>query len=141
MLFFIFGLVILTLNLITDAYFFLINNFRENLKMIIVEKDQSKVSHASLKMFMAQNFKYSENKIKSLKTDYIIKVFRNRFKVKKNLQFLIFGQDLKKADIDALKGTMTFKSLKTKELKDEREAEIQSMDDSHHIIMSKYSLE
>jgi len=37
--FFVFGPVILTFNVIGDAYYFWENNFRDNLKMIIVEKE------------------------------------------------------------------------------------------------------
>jgi len=141
-LFFIFGLGILSCNIFSDAYYFLVNNFRDDLKMIIVQKDDFKVSHNSLKLYLSQNYKYSDNKIKSLSTNYLIKVLRNRFRVKKNLQFLIFGQDIKKGTGLGDGGRhATFKSLKTVELRDEREAEKEMLDDTIHIEQSKYALE
>lgn len=140
--FFVGGIVILALNMVSDSYYFWINNFRTDLKMIIVEKDQTKITHASLRQFMATNQRYGENKIKSLSTNYLIKIFRQRFTVKQNLQFLIFGQHIRKkgTDINIAKH-MTFKSMKTKELREDREAEILKMDDTVYRQSAKHKLE
>jgi len=89
--FVIFGLIILTLNIIGDTYYFWVNSFKDDLKMIIIEQEHNKVAHSSLRFFHISNLKYASNKIKSLHTPFLIKLFRGKFKVKNNLQFLIFG--------------------------------------------------
>ena len=43
-LFLLFGVPILTINLFTDFYYFWMNNFRSNLKKIIIFKETSKLT-------------------------------------------------------------------------------------------------
>jgi hypothetical protein len=76
--------------------------------------------------------KYIDNKIKSANTGQIIKIFRKRFLVQENIQYLIFGQFIDKHSSDdrMKRRQTTYKSMRTLDLKDVREAEIQALDDS-----------
>ena len=42
--FIIFGFITLLLDLFTDCYYFWLNNFRTNLKKIVVESDKSNIT-------------------------------------------------------------------------------------------------
>lgn len=48
-LFIPFGPVILFFDVLADLYFFWINNFRTDLKQIIIPKDESKITQNSIK--------------------------------------------------------------------------------------------
>ena len=85
------GAPILFFDTLVDLLYFWINNFRTNLKKIIIEKDKSTVSHRSLKEIMNICDNFKELKIKTIHTSEMIKQFRKKFQVNKNLRFLIFG--------------------------------------------------
>ena len=68
LLFLPFGLPILCLDFLVDLMYFWRNNFRTDLQEIIIPKDKSYVSHASIKELLAVGEKYIENKIKSTST-------------------------------------------------------------------------
>jgi len=92
--FFIFGLVYLLLDLFADIYYFWHNNFRAGLKKIIIEVEDSTVSHKSLREIDAMVKRFSKNKIKSISTKYFLKHFAKRFNVIQNIQYLIFDQEI-----------------------------------------------
>lgn len=62
------GPIILELDVIMDCIYFWKNNFRTDLKVIIIPKDKSLISHSSIREYMSISEKYIENKIKSANT-------------------------------------------------------------------------
>ena len=143
-LFLAFGPLILFLDLMADMFYFWVYNFRIDLHKIIIEKEQSSVTHRSLKEIMNISNKYSENKIKTAYTSQFIKNFRAKLSVVQNIQFLLFGQLIPEGgfrnDTYNQEFTRTFKSMKTQEMKEEREAEIKLLDDTAQYLLSKEQL-
>jgi len=86
-----FGVPILLLNLFADFYYFWQNNFRSNLKKIIIEKTKSTLSSTSIKDIVNLCNKYAEQKIRSIYSIDFVKTFRSSFSVQENIQFLLFG--------------------------------------------------
>lgn len=62
----------------------------------------------------------------------MIKIFRKRFLVQQNIQYLIFGQfiNFDKNDERGNMRSTTYKSMRTQDLKEVRENEILSLDDT-----------
>lgn len=89
--FLILGIPSLTLNLISDFFYFWANNFRSNLRKIVIEKDDSTLNHDSVREIKMQCSKYSAKKIKSVYSVDFVKSFRSKFNVRENIQYLIFG--------------------------------------------------
>jgi len=79
--FFAFGFLFLFLDLLCDIYYFWVNNFRTELKKIIIEVKDSTLSHKSLREIESICKRYSSNKIKSISTKYVLKNFLKRFNV------------------------------------------------------------
>jgi len=79
--FIFFGPLILELDFIADCAYFWKNNFRTDLKEIIIPKDKSLISHKSIREYLSIGDKYIENKIKSANTGQMVKIFRKRFLV------------------------------------------------------------
>ena len=88
----VFGFVYLILDLIADIYYFWKNNFRLELKKIIIDRDNTMLSHQSLREIDSMCRKFATNKIKSVHTKYFLKAFLKKFNVVQNIQYLIFGQ-------------------------------------------------
>lgn len=63
-----FGFIILVFDTLADCMYFWKNNFRTDLKEIIIPKDKSYISHKSIKEVQAIGEKYNFNKIKSAST-------------------------------------------------------------------------
>ena len=91
-LFIPFGPVILLFDFFADLYYFWKNNFRTDLKKIIIEKEKTTVTHVSLKEFHQILANFQKAKIKSSFAAKYIEIFRRQFNVNKNLLFLIYGQ-------------------------------------------------
>jgi len=85
------GIPLLCCGLCSDFYYFWANNFRSNLKQIIIVRKQSYVTNDSIKMLTLFCSNYNHEKIKALKAVSTIKTFRERFLVKENIQYLLFG--------------------------------------------------
>lgn len=49
MIFLVFGIPILLINQFTDFYYFWANNFRSNLKLIIIERQKSSLTNDSVR--------------------------------------------------------------------------------------------
>ena len=141
--FIVLGPIILELDFIADCYWFWKNNFRTELKVIIIPKDKSLISHNSIREYLSICEKYINNKIKSANTGQIIKIFRKRFLVQENIQFLIYGQfiDFKEKDKDGNNRSTTYKSMRTNDLKEVRNQEIESLDDTAQFALSKDQLQ
>ena len=141
-----FGPIILLFDVLADLYYFWINNFRTDLKQIIIPKDDSKITQNSIKELVQITQKYNINKIKSVRCSAFIKTFRARFKVNQNIQFLIFGQMIpeggfaKQGHGKGAVGQTTYKSLRTPDLRTTRQEEIQRLDDTEQTILSKHML-
>ena len=90
-MFLFFGPLILILDLLADMFYFWVYNFRLDLHKIIIEKEQSSVTHRSLKEIINICTKYSESKIKTTYSAQMIKNFRTKCSVVQNIQFLLFG--------------------------------------------------
>jgi hypothetical protein len=87
-----FGPIILLCDALADLYYFWINNFRTNLKKIIIEREKTTVTHYSIKEFHQILSNFQKSKIKSAFSSKYIEIFRKQLNVNQNLLFLIFGQ-------------------------------------------------
>ena len=76
-----FGIPIMVLNSISDIYYFWKINFKEDLYKITMKREDSLISHLSLKEIINTCRKYSDNKIKSIYGGQFVKYFRNKFNV------------------------------------------------------------
>ena len=92
MMFALLGLPMLILTLFSDFYYFWANNFRSNLKKIIIERQKSTLSNDTIRELKMLCSRYSNQKIKSVYSMDLVKTFRKNFKVKENIQYLLFGQ-------------------------------------------------
>lgn len=70
----------------------------------------------------------------------MVRIFRKRFLVQENIQFLIFRQFISKNKnmSEAQKNKTTYKSMRTNDLRDVREAEIEALDDTTQMDLSKH---
>jgi len=91
LLFCCFGLPILIIDLFLDMAYFWINNFRRDLNKIIIVQEKSTITNKTLREVCLVCQQFSENKIKSVTSSALIKLFRIKFKVIPNIQFLMFG--------------------------------------------------
>lgn len=88
------GIPILVLGMGSDFYYFWANNFRSNLKQIIIVRKESHLTIDSIKMLTMFCNNYSNENIKALNAVKTVITFRQRFLVKENIQYLLFGQFL-----------------------------------------------
>jgi hypothetical protein len=119
------GMPLLICGLASDFYYFWANNFRSNLKQIIIVRKQSYVTNESIKMLTMFCSNYNHEKIKALKAVSTIKTFRERFFVKENIQYLLFGQFKKGKGMPVKKDTKETKlrNMKTENLKEYKNKE------------------
>ena len=137
LLFIPFGPVILAFDILADMFYFWKNNFRpsEGLKVIIIAKEKSTISHPSIRDIMSICKKYHENKVKSANTKQFVQTFAKKLKVNQNLQFLLFGQMIpiggfKDGNYGNGGRAYTYKTMKTQELRETRKEEIMALDDT-----------
>ena len=76
-----FGIPILLLDTFADMYYFWKNNFRTNLQKIIIPREESTVSHKSLREIMSLSRHFHDRKIKSVFTGRLVRIFRRQFHV------------------------------------------------------------
>jgi len=74
----------------------------------------------------------------------LVKIFRKKFNVNQNLQFLLFGQIIPeggfKQEAAGQKRSLTFKSMKTNDLRDQRQEELHEQDDTDQYLKSRHLL-
>lgn len=85
------GIPLLIMCMFSDFYYFWANNFRSNLKKIIIERNKSTLSNKTLRQIKDYCAYYSYMKIKSILTTNSVKQFREKFNVTQNIRYLIFG--------------------------------------------------
>lgn len=90
----ILGLPGMGINMLADLYYFCVNNFRSNLKKIIIERKKSTLTNMSIRNIRDYSTKYIHYKIKSVYTKEAVLSFRQYFSVLESLQFLMFGQHI-----------------------------------------------
>ena len=135
-----FGPAILFFDFIADLYYFWLNNFRVNLKKIIIEREKTTVTHYSIKEFHQILMNFQKAKIRSAFAQKYIEIFRRQFDVNQNLLFLIFGQMIPEGgfkDAHDYGPSRTLKSMKTQDLADFREEEKIQSDDTTQYIKSQ----
>ena len=141
------GAPILCFDLLADCYYFWVNCFRTKLSVIIIEKEKTTINHRTIRELMMLCEKYSANKIKSAHSKQIIQFFMRRLKVTQNLQFLLFGQMIPIGGFkafgegDGKDAGRTIKSMRTVDLKDFREDELERLDDTTQREKSRHELE
>lgn len=76
-------MVFLSLDAVVDIYYFWVNNFRmsEGLKVIIIEKEKSTISHHSIREVMNMCVKYGQSKIKSAHSKQLVQTFGKNLRV------------------------------------------------------------
>lgn len=135
----------LTIGLLSDFYFFWANNFRSNLKKIIIERKLSSITNESIRNLFLLCSRYSSLKIKSLYSIDYVKTFRNRFLVKQNIQYLLFGQMIPEngfGNSNTLsQNDNTLKSLKTGNLMEYKKKVRELEDTSAQIKKSRYDID
>ena len=89
--FLIFGLPVSLLTFITDCYYFWKNNFRDNLKKIVIEREPSTITNYSIHKIKKLCDKYTGHRIKAVFGIDFVKRFREDLDINSLLQFLIFG--------------------------------------------------
>ena len=135
------------MDFIADMYYFWKNNFRgaDVLQTSIIPQKATTVTHRSLRELSQLCVKYQTNKIKSAHTKQVIRYFGRRMRVQQNIQFLIFGQMIPIGGFRAAGGkggnNQTFKSVKTMDLKEYREEELERLDDTAQLKKSKHELD
>jgi hypothetical protein len=85
MVFTILGIPFLLLGMATDFYYFWKNNFRTNLKKIIIQKIDSSLTNESTRTMKLLTFKYVDLKIKSVYSQDMVKTFRQMYSIKDNI--------------------------------------------------------
>lgn len=96
--FVIFGLPLLFMCLLTDAYYFWLNNFRSELKTIVIDRDVSLLSIDAIRELKKVVAKFSAAKIRSVEYNHMSQIFRRKYGVENSIQYLIFGQEVKPLD-------------------------------------------
>ena len=81
-LFIPFGVPILLFDFVADLFYFWKNNFRVHLKKIIIERERSKLNHKTLRDVMKLCENLTSRKIKSIKSEPMLKMLQARFKLK-----------------------------------------------------------
>lgn len=79
------------ITLFADLYYFGVNNFRSNLKKIIIERKKSTLTNTSIRNIRDYANKYIFHKIKSVYTREAVVSFRANYSVVDSIQYLIFG--------------------------------------------------
>jgi len=75
-LFVVLGIPILILDIIKDSYYFWVNNFRADLNKIIIVQEKSTITNKTLREVSLVCKQFSENKIKAVTSNALIKIFR-----------------------------------------------------------------
>jgi len=109
------GIPILLLDSGSDFYYFWANNFRSNLKQIIIIRKQSNISLHSIRFLTSFSHQYNEEKIKAIYCTNTVSQIRDTYMIKENIQYLLFGQFCNSNGANSLKnnGTAQLKSTKT----------------------------
>ena len=97
-MFAIVGLPLLTICLFTDCYYFWLNNFRTELKTIVIDREVSLLSIDAIRELKQVVGKYSQAKIRSVEYNHLSQIFRRKYSVENNIQYLIFGQEVRPLD-------------------------------------------
>ena len=87
-------------------------------------------------------YRLQENKISSGYSNTFIINFRRKFNVIQNIQYLIFGQFIPIGGFksDSNSKQMTFKTIKTADLRDQRNEYLEEMDDSKQMALAREQL-
>jgi len=141
-----FGFPSLIFSLGADMVYFWRNNFRSNLKKIIIERQRSTLTNDTIRELKMLCSKYSDQKIKSVYSIDLVKTFRKNFQVKENLQYLLFGQMIPEEGFgnnSALAGGHENRivSLKTANLRAHTQQKKQQENIQMQVTQSKYEIE
>lgn len=83
-IFLIFGLFSMALSLLADGYYFWVNNFRTELKKIIINKVVSKLSTKSIREIRYVCQRLGQDKIRSVRAGEFTKFFQNKYNLYSN---------------------------------------------------------
>lgn len=145
LLFTVFGIPFLLLGMATDFYYFWKNNFRTNLKKIIIQKIDSSLTNESTRTMKLLTFKYVDLKIKSVYSQDMVKTFRQMYSIKDNIQYLLYGQMIPEngftQSVVARKGTNKLRNTRTQNLREYMDKTRQIEDNTKQIEKSKYEID
>lgn len=113
------GIPNLVFGILTDFFYFWANNFRSNLKKIIIVRKESTITNESIRFFTNFCSKYNEEKVRAIYCKDTVKTMRQKYLIKENIQYLLFGQFVGQnaTSLNSAKGTNILKSTKTSNLK------------------------
>jgi hypothetical protein len=80
-LFTIVGLPMMLLSFVVDCYYFWLNNFREHLKKIVIEREPSSINNTSIKRIQLLCQKYCFYRIKAVSAMDFVKKFREDLEI------------------------------------------------------------
>ena len=86
------GIPNLLAGIMTDFFYFWANNFRSNLKKIIIVRKESTITNESIRSFTNFCSKYNEEKVRAIYCKDTVKTMRQKYLIKENIQYLLFGQ-------------------------------------------------
>ena len=135
------GIPILVLGLASDFYYFWANNFRSNLKQIIIVRKESHLTIESIKMLTMFCNNYNNENIKSLNAVKTVITFRQRFLVKENIQYLLFGQFMNGNNQNDKSGGTHLKNMKTETLKNYKNKNQELKEVADQVENSRYKLQ
>lgn len=114
------GLPCLIAGILSDFVYFWANNFRSNLKKIIIVRAESTITSESIRSFTLFCAKYNIEKIRAIHCQDTIRTMRQKYLIKENIQYLLFGQFISgrvSSLVSGVKGSQVLKSTKTSNLK------------------------
>lgn len=89
--FLVFGLPLLSLSLVSDFFFFWKNNFRTNLKQVVIERIINPINLSTIKLLMNLCRQFNAEKIRSMLSNDVVKIFSNKYNLYHNMQTIVFG--------------------------------------------------
>lgn len=95
--FLILGLPLLTLSLVADFFYFWKNNFRTGLKQVVIERVISTINMSTIKLLRNLCQKFNAEKIRSMLSHDVLRIFTSKYKLYQNMQTIVFGQDVQVA--------------------------------------------
>lgn len=136
------GIPCLLLGIFSDFFYFWANNFRSNLKKIIIVREESTITSESIRSFTLFCAKYNMEKIRAIHCQDTVRTMRQKYLIKENIQYLLFGQFINgnKSSLGTT-GTQILKSTKTSNLKAYR-SKIQELENTaEQLTKSRYEID
>jgi len=137
------GLPCLVMGIFSDFFYFWANNFRSNLKKIIIVRKESTITNESIRSFTLFCQKYNIEKIRAINCKMTVTTMRQKYKIKDNIQYLLFGQFIGGSTSSLVdgKGSNILKSTKTSNLKAYRSKLNELENTADQLVKTRYEID